>query len=210
MPDNLRNGVGGIACARSSVAASDPSTRSRVADRRPTGSEADRRETVFIDPAVVDVGTIVGHLRRGVEAVVLDGTRSATQQIATALANRPTRHIVHVIAHGAPGRVGLSGGTWTSQTLADEAQDLARIGRAIGAGGCLRLWSCFTGAGPEGLAASVLAALAEADSRSPTGPRSRPDSHRTESSSNPLQFPIVRPTSCAGATRLSRRPIRTG
>ena len=57
---------------------------------------------------------------------------------------------LHAIAHGAPGRVEFSAGAWTRETLADEADDLAAIGEALGEDGGLRLWSCYAGAGEEG------------------------------------------------------------
>ena len=57
---------------------------------------------------------------------------------------------VHVIAHGAPGRVNFSAGDWSLATLASDAEDLAAIGRALAEDSELRLWSCATGAGEAG------------------------------------------------------------
>jgi hypothetical protein len=107
-------------------------------------------ELLFVDPRVAGLDTILDNLRPGVAAIVLDPTRPAARQIAAALEGRRGLDAVHVIAHGAPGRVIFAAGDWSEARLAEEAGDLAAIGRALAADGELRLWSCDTGAGVAG------------------------------------------------------------
>ena len=107
-------------------------------------------ELLFVDPGVADRATILGNLRPGVEAIVLDAAAPAARQIAAALEGRRGLDAVHVIAHGAPGRVNFAAGDWSIATLEDEAEDFAAIGRALAADGELRLWSCDTAAGAAG------------------------------------------------------------
>ena len=109
-------------------------------------------EILFVDPSVDDIETILHGLRPGVEARVLDPATPAARQIALALEGFQDLDAVHVIAHGAPGRVNFSAGEWSAATLKDEAEDLAAIGRALAEDGELRLWSCDTGAGAAGAA----------------------------------------------------------
>jgi len=99
---------------------------------------------------VPDIGTVLTGLRPGVEAVLLDPARPAAAQMAQALAGRSGLAAVHVMAHGAPGRVAFTAGEWSAQTLARDARDLAAIGRALAEDGDLRLWSCETGRGTAG------------------------------------------------------------
>ena len=108
------------------------------------------REIVFVDPAVADCDTILGDLRPGVEPIRLDAIRPVARQIASALARRRDLDAIHVIAHGAPGRVCFASGDWSAVTLADNSGDLAAIGRALAGSGDLRLWSCRTAAGTAG------------------------------------------------------------
>ena len=128
-------------------------------------------EILFVDPKVADVPAILLGLRPEVEAILLDSRRPAAKQIAAALAHfsPPPRgegsgvrglDAIHVIAHGAPGRVSFAGGEWSTETLERDADDLAGIGRALRDGGELRLWSCETGRGVEG--ERFVLALAEA------------------------------------------------
>ncbi|MFO1061424.1 MAG: DUF4347 domain-containing protein [Dongiaceae bacterium] len=108
------------------------------------------REILFLDPAVDDRDTILGNLRPGVEAILLDAVRPAARQMAAVLAGRRGLDAIHVMAHGSPGRVAFAAGAWSAETVAQEADDLAAIGGALGEDGDLRLWSCYAGAGEAG------------------------------------------------------------
>jgi Domain of unknown function (DUF4347) len=107
-------------------------------------------EMLFVDASVDDLETILGNLRPGVEAVVLDRAAPPARQIAVALHGVRGLDAVHVIAHGAPGRVSFAAGHWSVETVENEPDDFAAIGRAIAVHGDLRLWSCRTGAGVPG------------------------------------------------------------
>jgi hypothetical protein len=75
------------------------------------------REIVFVDPAVADCDTILSNLRPGVEAILLDTSRPAARQMAVALAGRRGLDAIHIIAHGAPGRVCFAADDWSTATL---------------------------------------------------------------------------------------------
>jgi hypothetical protein len=107
-------------------------------------------EMLFVDASVDDLATILGNLRPGVEALVLDRAAPPARQIAVALHGVRGLDAVHVIAHGAPGRVNFAAGPWSVETVENEPDDFVAIGRAIAAHGDLRLWSCRTGAGVAG------------------------------------------------------------
>lgn len=121
-------------------------------------------EIAFIDPSIDDIETIIRGLRPNLKAVVLDRVTPAARQIAHVLDGVDDLDAVHVIAHGAPGRVTFSAGEWSAATLAGDAEYLATIGRALSADGELRLWSCDTAAGAAGAAfITELAAAVGAD-----------------------------------------------
>ena len=107
-------------------------------------------EIAFIDPAVDDIATILEGLRPEVEALILDREHPVSRQIADALAGKKDLDAVHVIAHGAPGRVSFAAGEWSAETLAGAADDLAAIRKALRPGGELCLWSCHAGRGDAG------------------------------------------------------------
>jgi len=119
-------------------------------------------EVVFVDTTVPDLLTLLTGLRPGVEAIVLDPARPAARQMAEALSQRRGLGAVHVVAHGAPGRISFAGGDWTAAAVAEQADDLGAVGRALVGGGALCLWSCEAGLGADGqvLASAVRAAAA--------------------------------------------------
>jgi len=128
-------------------------------------------EILLLDPGVSDIETILGNLRPEVEAILLDPVRPAARQMAAALAEERHLAAIHVIAHGALGRVSFGAGEWSTETLLRDAGDLSAIGRALGEDGELRLWSCDTAAGLAGaafvgaLARTTGAYVAAADAR---------------------------------------------
>ncbi|MER8856014.1 DUF4347 domain-containing protein [Mesorhizobium australicum] len=139
-------------------------------DRPNAGTDAPRpSELLFVDPSVSDLGTILRNLRPGVEAIVLDPLSPPARQMALALAGVDDLDAVHIIAHGAPGRVSFTAGEWTARTLEHDADHLATIGQALGESGELLLWSCAAGAAAAGtnfidaLSRAVEAPVAAAD-----------------------------------------------
>jgi collagen type VII alpha len=83
-------------------------------------------EILFVDPSVSNLDMILENLRPEVEAIVLDANESAARQMAAALHGRQGLDAIHVIAHGAPGRVSFSAGDWSLawiSTVADSPNE---------------------------------------------------------------------------------------
>jgi hypothetical protein len=119
-----------------------------------------QREIAFIDRNVNDLATLLAALRSDVEPILLSADTPAPQQIAEAVKHRTGLTAIHVIAHGAPGQVNCGARTLAPETLEDDGEDLATIGRVLGSEGSLLLWSCHTAAGERG--AAFVDALARA------------------------------------------------
>src|SRR5262249_27256270 len=65
------------------------------------------RAVVFFDSAVANYQSLEAGLAPGTDAVVLDSRGDGLQEMAAFLAGRHDLTAVHVVAHGAPGRVTL-------------------------------------------------------------------------------------------------------
>ena len=121
------------------------------------------RELVFIDRQVDDLGTLLAHMRPGVDAIVLDPAKPALAQIAQSARSRSkdgeSLEAIHVIAHGQPGEVRFASGALSLATIEAHADDLAAIGETL-QDGEFRLWTCETARGLSGMA--FIAALARA------------------------------------------------
>jgi hypothetical protein len=126
-----------------------------VADEAPAA-----REILFIDPAVPDFATLADGVRAVVRPVLLDARRDALEQIADALERGAGYDTVHVVTHGAPGRLEFSSGALSHAKLFHHAGALARIRAALAPDGELLLWACAAGQGAAGRL--LIDALAEA------------------------------------------------
>src|SRR5262249_38827203 len=112
----------------------------------------ERTEIAFVDCGVSNIDELLRGLRADVEPIVLDPATSASAQIARTLTERADVGVVHIVAHGRPGEVSFASGSLSLATIADQAAELAAIGRALGEDGDLLLWSCNTGDGECGAA----------------------------------------------------------
>jgi Ca2+-binding RTX toxin-like protein len=111
-----------------------------------------RSQLVFIDPGVRDVAFIARSLQPGIEAIVLGPARPALAQIADSVAGRRDIEAIHVIAHGREAEIAFTAGALSPRNLKEHEGELATIGRALSAGGDLRLWACRAGGGEQGTA----------------------------------------------------------
>ena len=128
-------------------------------------------EVAFLDAGLPGLELVLRGLRPGVEAVLVGGRTPVSAQVAGALLGRTGLAAIHVMAHGAPGRVELGGETLTAATLPDAADGLSAIGAALAPGGRLLLWSCCTASGAEG---SALVAARAAAAGAPVAASSAP------------------------------------
>jgi Ca2+-binding RTX toxin-like protein len=117
------------------------------------------REVAFLDADISAIEQLRVHLKDGVYAIVLSRDASALAQIADGIKSHRDIEAIHIIAHGRPGSIEFAAGPVGADALDLHADDLAAIGRSLD-GGEIRLWTCETASGAEGVA--FLAALAGA------------------------------------------------
>jgi len=67
-------------------------------------------EVMFVDPGVGDAAFLLNATRPEVESITLDSQRPTARQMAEALECRRGVSTIHIVAHGAPGRVAFAGG----------------------------------------------------------------------------------------------------
>src|SRR5690606_29251281 len=106
---------------------------------RSGGGKPHGREIVFIDRGVRGHAWLARRVRPGVEAVLLDAEAPALRQIAGHLRGRDGVSAVHVVTHGAPGRLGFAAGDVDAATL---AAPMPRRSPSAAAGGGILLWAC--------------------------------------------------------------------
>ncbi|MEO5362341.1 MAG: DUF4347 domain-containing protein, partial [Magnetococcus sp. DMHC-8] len=119
---------------------------------------AARQEVAFVDQRITDWSTLVAALRPGIEVVCLDDT-DGVAQMADWARTHAQYDAIHLLSHGAPGRVTVGTTTLTTDNLADHAADLATIGAALTTAGDLLLYGCQVAQGVDG--AALVTQLAE-------------------------------------------------
>ena len=75
-----------------------------------------KREALFIDPGVSDIGALAGRLRTKVEPTLVDRVHPAARERAQVLAEERDLAAIHIIAHGTSGQVCFTSGGWSVDT----------------------------------------------------------------------------------------------
>jgi hypothetical protein len=153
------------------VRAIDPPPAAAASASEEARSEhASTHEIVFIDQRVSDYQTLVDDLigqndgSRQFEIVLLDPDRDGIEQISQVLGQRHDIGAVHLISHGADGRVELGSGALDFDTLLKQATQIKGWGDAFTANGDLLIYGCDVAATPDGQAMlNALSRLTGAD-----------------------------------------------
>jgi hypothetical protein len=142
-------------------------------------SQSAPREIVFVDASVPDAASLTDALRAqradasGLEVVTLDGERDGISQISALLAERENVAAIHLISHGADGRVMLGTSVLDAGTLAARATEITGWGQALTWDADMLLYGCDVAQTEEGRAlVDGLACITGADvaaSDDPTG-----------------------------------------
>ncbi|MBF0154364.1 MAG: DUF4347 domain-containing protein, partial [Magnetococcales bacterium] len=135
------------------------------------------REVVFVDAAVPDATFFKGKFDAQTEVIILNSARDAVEQITQELATRHDLNAIHLIAHGNPGQIDLSGSPLSLTTLESHAPSLASWSSAMAPGADFMIYGCDVGATPQGqMLLERLAILTKADvaaSTDLTGPAAK-------------------------------------
>ncbi len=132
----------------------------RNSSAKPSTRDArDKTEIAFVDPNVAHREILAKAWRDNVEAIVLEPTRSADEQICAVLESRSDVRAIHILAHGCPGEIGFAAGPLSTAALDRWSPALDRMKASLGADGQVLLWSCNAGAGESGNA--LVQALSE-------------------------------------------------
>ena len=130
-------------------------------------------EIVFIDSSLNLDCQLENAVQTSVLVSVFDTEQNGIQQITDTLSGYTNLTAIHIISHGAPGRVFLGEDVLDSETLEDYADSLAAWGDSLTSEGDILLYGCSIGAGQSGSTfVEQLAVITEADvaaSNNPTG-----------------------------------------
>ena len=115
------------------------------------------REIVFIDQGVKDYASLVRDVglersaSRRIEIVLLDANRDGVEQITDFLRDQHNIDGIHLLSHGASGRLQLGSTQLDHDSLADYADQPQVWHSALSEGGDLLLYGCKVAAGRRGV-----------------------------------------------------------
>jgi hypothetical protein len=122
-----------------------------------------RWEVVFIEDNVADYQTLIDGLKAGVEVVLLDASKDGLSAMAEWAQSHSGYDAIHVISHGAEGRIDLGELSLDTTAAINRSADLATLGAALNEDGDLLLYGCSVATGDGESFISVLAAHTGAD-----------------------------------------------
>eukprot|EP01030_Chromulinospumella_sphaerica_P009562 gene9562-9372_t len=113
-----------------------------------------RKEIVLLEAELTERQVLLDGVPAGMAVAVLGGAEDGLQQLAHWSASQADLDALHLVCHGAPGRLMLGARTLDRQALSDpQVQEaLAAIGLSLRAGAALLLYSCNVAEGAEGQA----------------------------------------------------------
>ncbi|WGV29016.1 ELWxxDGT repeat protein [Halotia branconii] len=97
---------------------------------------------VFIDPTVEDYQSLVAGVLPNTEVVILDAARDGVEQISEILTQRTGVTSLHLVSHGAPGRIYLGNTQLGQYTLNRYAEQLMHWADALSADAQILLYGC--------------------------------------------------------------------
>jgi len=182
-------------CADRCNCGDEPVTVQAPADAAPRGppvtGETTISQIIFVHSALDSSFQLKNARLPGVAVSVLDTGRDGVQQITDILWGYRNLSAIHIISHGAPGRVILGTATLSLSSLNEYADDLAAWGESLSEGGDILLCGCGIGARQEGEALiQGLAGLTGADvaaSSDPTGPAELGGDWVLETATGPIE-----------------------
>lgn len=105
---------------------------------------------VFMDASLPDLATLQAALPAGVEIHLLDPKQDGLRQMAALLVTRQEIPALHLITHGAPGRLFLGNASIGRADLRDYRNEISTLASALIEDGELLIYGCAVAAGREG------------------------------------------------------------
>ncbi|WP_420066124.1 DUF4347 domain-containing protein [Pectobacterium colocasium] len=131
----------------SSSGTSTQSTTSDSSEVVAVAGETTHKEVVFVDTSVADYQTLVNQVPVGTEVVLLDSSKDGLTQMAEWAQTHSGYDAIHIISHGAEGRIYLGGLTLDTATAAARQSDLSALGAALTETGDILLYGCSVASG---------------------------------------------------------------
>ncbi|TYL48324.1 DUF4347 domain-containing protein [Marinomonas sp. IMCC 4694] len=114
-------------------------------------SVADATQVVIVDSRVPGLVDLTKQANPNADIWLLDGSRSAVEQITEILANYSDLEALHILSHGGVGEVYLGAETLSESSITENSGVYAAWGNALSENGDILLYGCNVAQGDAGL-----------------------------------------------------------
>ncbi|MGO2233527.1 MAG: DUF4347 domain-containing protein, partial [Marinomonas sp.] len=115
-------------------------------------SVADAKQVIIIDSRVPGLVELTKQANPEADIWLLDGSRSATEQITEILANYSDLDALHILSHGGVGEIYLGAETVSADAITQNSATYAAWGKALSDSGDILLYGCNVAQGDTGMA----------------------------------------------------------
>ncbi|WP_197454311.1 DUF4347 domain-containing protein [Stieleria varia] len=115
-----------------------------------TTNESSVPSVVFVDQTLVDLTTLIDGVDPSAEIVLLDPKQDFIDQIGKGLSGRYNVSAVHLVTHGAEGRIVLGGQVIDESALAARSSDVSLWSQSLSSDADILLYGCHSGSGVSG------------------------------------------------------------
>jgi len=115
-------------------------------------SVADAKQVVIIDSRVPGLVELTKQANPAADIWLLDGSRSAVEQISEILANYSDLNALHILSHGGVGEIYLGAETVSAPAINQNSATFAAWGNALSDSGDILLYGCNVAQGNTGMA----------------------------------------------------------
>src|SRR6185503_11462859 len=134
--------------------ANTPKEFDRVSDA--LGAPAARNEIVFVESTVTDYQVLLADVNPNARIVILDGGKDGIQQIADYMAHESNVDAIHIVSHGAEGKLELGTAKVDSESMRHQyAEQLVEIGRHLANDADILVYGCDFAKGEDGRDAAM-------------------------------------------------------
>src|SRR6185503_16565924 len=120
------------------------------------GAPAARSEIVFVESTVTDYQVLLADVNPNARIVILDGGKDGIQQIADYMAHESNVDAIHIVSHGAEGKLELGTAKVDSESMRNQyAEQLVEIGRHLANDADILVYGCDFAKGEDGRDAAM-------------------------------------------------------
>ncbi|MCH1439495.1 MAG: DUF4347 domain-containing protein, partial [Rubripirellula sp.] len=122
--------------------ATDTPTKVTSTQQQQAGAVTASNELVFLDANIEGYHLLEASLSENFDIVVFEADGNETQTITQSLNSKHSLDVIHILSHGAPGKISLGSHQLTSENLGQHSELLTSLQNALSDSGDIFIYGC--------------------------------------------------------------------